>query len=185
MNHFVSSNLTEKIAFYAEKISAMEVITSYDAKRKEKALYYLSRADINSGAFGRIDELLSRKHHSKKTEVATQGKDDTSVTVNGKNYGAERKTNGGRISGIKSRYVVYSLDICNSTTGNKRRTLEPMVFSLEGFLEILETAGAIKCTNGKKPEQAVQPSSLKMFRLMEQYGTPFDIDRNYSADEIY
>lgn len=185
MNHFVASNLTEKIATYTEKISAMKITTSYDAKRQEKAFQYLARADIDSGAFGRIDELLSRKHGSKKTEVATQGQNDTSVTVDGKNYRAERKTNGGRISGIKSRYVVYSLDICNSTTGNKQRTLEPMVFSLEGFLEILETAGAIKCTNGKNPEQAVQPSSLKMFRLMEQYGIPFDIDRNYSADEIY
>lgn len=185
MNHFVSSNLTEKIAIYTEKISAMEVVTSYDVKRQARAFQYLARADVDSGAFGRIDELLSRKHGSKKIDVATQGRDDTSVTVDGKNYRAERKTNGGRISGIKSRYVVYSLDLCNSTTGNKRRTLGPMVFTLGGFLEILETAGAIKCTNGKKPEQAVQPSSLKMFRLMEQYGTPFDIDRNYSADEIY
>ena len=78
-----------------------------------------------------------------------------------------------------------SLDICNSTTKGKRRVLKPMVFSLEGFLEILETAGAIKCTNGKNPEQAVQPSSLKMFHLMEQYGVPFDINRKYTADEIF
>lgn len=185
MNHFVSSNLEEKLNLYADKIFGMEISSSYDKMRQDLALKYLANAQNDCGAFGRIDELLSRTHGSRKVTVAKQGQADISVWVDGKRYNAERKTNGGRISGIKSRYVVYSLDICNSTTKNKRRVLEPMVFSLEGFLEILETAGAIKCTNGKNPEQAVQPSSLKMFRLMEQYGVPFDINRKYTADEIF
>jgi hypothetical protein len=177
----------DKFFRYLEKISALPEKTATERERKAQAFRHLYNAEHDNGAFGRVEEILSHSHGSKITRVRKQGQVDTFVKVDGKRYGVEYKTNGGRIESLYSgsvRFVVYSLDICNATTSNKPRHLDPVVLRTETFLEILEDCGAIKCTNGKNPERAVQPSSKKMFEMLVQYGTPFNPEQNYCADEI-
>lgn len=179
--------LTEKIAHYSELIAQAPEKTTADKKRKSEMLRHLANAENDCGAFGRIAELLSHSHGSGITRVRKQGQADTYIKINGKNYTAERKTNGGRIESLYNssvRFVVYSLDLCNSTTKNKPRHLDPVILRTETFLEILETCGAIKSTNGTNPERAVQPSSLKMFNALLEYGTPYEPNKNYQPDEI-
>lgn len=161
------------------------------ARAEEMRRLFNNRITDTCGWFGRIVEVASHTTRSNKTRVARQGKNDTCVklAINGKvrYIPAEVKTNGGRIGSLfqsnAPKFVIYSLNLCNSTTGNLPRKLAPVVLTTEDFLAVLEDCNAIKNTNGTNPEAAIQPSSKKMFvRLSE--ATKFEADRVYTLEEI-
>lgn len=180
-------NLEQKRALYAEKIAEMDTSTTAGKKRQKLAQKHLANCENDSGAFGRIEELLSHSHGSKISIVRKQGWADTYVKINGRRYGAEVKTNGGRLGDLidsPREFVVYSLNICNSNTGYKPRILEQILLRKETFLQVLEDCNAIKSTNGDRPEPAIQCTSLKMFKTFEILGVPYDAERDYAPEEI-
>lgn len=169
-------------------INAMTLETSYQKARQRRALWYYSRLDINPGAAGCIREIVNGKSDgSKQTTVSKQGKADCFVYIGSRRYKAEYKTNGGRIGSLfeknAPKFVVYELDICNSSTSNKRRQLEPVILRTETFIAILQECNAIKSTNGKHPEPAIQSSSLKMFEALEGL-TAYDANYHYDEGDI-
>lgn len=144
----------------------------------------------DDGRYGRAFEILCSRALSKKNEVARQNEADCRVKceVNGKIVyrSAECKTNGGRIEKLinalengKDTLFIYRLDVCNSSTQNMRRYIPARIGYFSDFLEMLEECGALKNTNGKNPEVAIQCSSKKLFIALESYGVPFDNEAVY------
>ena len=120
----------QKIEIWAE-IVAMPEKTKAEKLRKANAIRHFENADNDSGAYGRIREILSKSLHSEQVNFAKQGKADCFVWVDGKRYTAECKTNGGRIGSLYGKkapkFVVYSMDICNAGTSNIRREIKQMI----------------------------------------------------------
>lgn len=173
-------------------ICAMPEKSAFEKARKLNALRHFENLDHDDGAVGRIREILAKSTYSKQRNFAKQGATDCFVwvTVDGKprKYRAERKTNGGRIESLLSAnapaYVVYSMDICNASTSNQRRVIEPIVLKTEFFLSLLEECNATKCTNGKHPETAIQVSSKKLFLALADYPIPYDPNARYTPDDF-
>lgn len=156
--------------------------------RVEKMLRY-SQNENDSGAYGRIMELASHTTKSRKNRVGKQGEKDTSIkfVINGKvrYIGAEVKTNGGRIEGLFApnapKFVIYSMSVSNSlATYNTTQK----VFPTAVFLEMLEALGAIKCTNGKNPERAIQAVSKKLYNAVNDWVIEYDPNATYTADDF-
>ena len=173
----------QKTEIWAE-IVAMPEKTKVEKLRKANAIRHFENADNDSGAYGRIREILSKSAHSKQVNFAKQGKADCFVWVDGKRYTAECKTNGGRIGSLYSKnapqFVVYSMDICNAGTSNIRREIKQVVMKTTMFIAILEDCGAVKNTNGKQPEPAIQVTSKKLFEALERYTLRYDPNRRNS-----
>lgn len=171
-----------------EKIMAMPNGTKYEKARKENALRHFNNADNDSGAFGRIKEILSKSKHSRQINFAKQGRGDCFVYVDGKRYTAECKTNGGRIGHLYEKnapkYVVYSMDVCNAGTSHLRRQISQIVIRTDKFLAILEECGAIKNTNGKQPEPAIQVTSKALFIALDSYPLKYDSSRKYTESDF-
>lgn len=173
----------QKTEIWAE-IVAMPEKTKVEKLRKANAIRHFENADNDSGAYGRIREILSKSAHSKQVNFAKQGKADCFVWVDGKRYAAECKTNGGRIGSLYGKnapqFVVYSMDICNAGTSNIRREIKQVVMKTTMFIAIVEGCGAVKNTNGKQPEPAIQVTSKKLFEALERYTLRYDPNRRYS-----
>ena len=54
----------------------------------------------------------------------------------------------------------------------------------EVFLAILEECGAVKNTNGKQPEPAIQVTSKKLFIALEGYTLRYDPNKRYLGTEF-
>lgn len=183
---------TEKIKDYYAKVHAMPENTKAQKARKEKALYHLSNADHDNGAFGKVSEILAKSKHSKATNYAAQNKKDCFVWIdeNGKRkrYDGEYKTNGGRISlllGAKApRFVVYEMDLCNSNTKGKRRVITPKVIPTALFVEKLQEFNAIKQTNGEHSEPAIQCSSKRLYEWLSDYPVDYDPNETYYESDF-
>lgn len=177
----------QKTEIWAE-IVAMPEKTKAEKARKANAIRHFENADNDSGAYGRIREILSKSPHSEQVNFAKQGKADCFVWVDGKRYTAECKTNGGRIGSLYGKkapkFVVYSMDICNAGTSNIRREIKQVVMKTEVFLAILEECGAVKNTNGKQPEPAIQVTSKKLFIALEGYTLRYDPNKRYLGTEF-
>lgn len=182
------TNRQKKIALAL--IEKEEQNTTKAAKtRAEKMLAYLANADKDDGAFGRIKELSSHSTKSRKSRVSAQGKNDTSIKmlINGKirYIGIEVKTNGGRIENLyhanAPKYIAYSIDIDNSLA---RRHTTTKLFPTEIFLEILESVNAIKNTNGRNPERAVQAVSKKLYDIVSEWAIPYDPNATYTPEDF-
>ena len=158
--------------------------TKEEKLRKANAIRHFENADNDSGAYGRIREILSKSAHSKQVNFAKQGKADCFVWVDGKRYNAECKTNGGRIGSLYGKnapkFVVYSMDVCNAGTSHIRREIKQVVMRTEMFLAILEDCKAVKSTNGEHPEPAIQVTSKKLFEVLAGYTLKYDPNRRYS-----
>lgn len=175
-----------------QKVGTMPTQTKAQKARKEKALFHLNNAGNDDGAFGKVEEILSKSNGSKAVNYSKQGKADCFVWIeeNGKRkrYNAERKTNGGRIGSLRKanapKYVVYSMDLCNSTTKGKRRVVEPKVMKTDYFLDLLDNLGATKMTNGDNNEEAIQPSNKGLYLAMLDYPVTYDPNESYFESDF-
>lgn len=145
-----------------------EVRTKNDVLKADAAwaLYTLALENGNPGAYGLAAEVLSRRPGSRKTTVSRQGKVDVYFNLAGKSTRAERKTTGGRIDRIQEPFIVYSLDVKNST-GDK--TISARIMRTADFLNALREFGAIKKVSHKGIVDglAVQPSNRKLWTWLE------------------
>lgn len=173
-------------------IQKFEVKTSYDAKRKTKALDIVqSNLDkaknglpIDCGMYGKVKELTSHDSKSTITRVQAQSHNDSYILVDGKRKPLEVKTNGGRISSLyklnakarANRYIVYTLDF-TVKAGKPRKdgTRKPEehryfsgVFTVAKFIEILEATKATKIIghNESDKEIAIQSDSKKLYKAL-------------------
>lgn len=179
---------------WLKKLGKITPKNKAENERLEKAFYYLE--NINDSTFGRLEELFSCTTHSRKNAVALQNAPDTFIkwkNENGKtvNRPAEVKTNGGRIGKMierlqngKDTLFIYSLDICNSGTGQQVRKIEPILCYFSQFYEMLLETNAIKETNGKNNELAIQPTSKKMFDRLQDWFIPYEPNTIYSEDDL-
>lgn len=166
-----------------------EEINAGNLDRFFEMLRHFNNAANDSGAYGRIIEISSHTAKSRKISVASQGKRDTSVKmlVNGKirYIAAEVKTNGGRIENLYKkgapRFVVYSMNFHNSLAA---RELAPILIEREKFLQVLQECGAIKSTNGKNPEHAIQVTSKKLYLRLADYPIPYEPDTVYTEADF-
>ena len=169
-------------------IEAMPTETTAQKARKANALRHFANIANDDGAVGRIREILDKSIHSTARNFSRQGKADCFVWIDGKRYNAERKTNGGRVGSLYGKkapaFVVYSMDIDNAGTAHQRRVIEPIVMKTSLFLAILEENGALKSTNGKNPEMAIQVSSKKLFLALQEYTLTYDPNRRYTAGDF-
>jgi hypothetical protein len=181
-------NNTKRTIYLSARIQEMPEKTKIQRERKANALRHFENRDRDPGALGRVEEILSQSKGSRAVNFAKQGKADCFVWVDGKRYNAERKTNGGRVESLYSKkapkFVVYSMDICNKGTSNLRRVIQPVVMKTALFLEILESCGALKSTNGNNPEIAIQVTSKKFFLAMSEYTLTYDPNNRYTSEDF-
>lgn len=183
---------TEKEKQFFEMVGAMPTATTAQRARKEKALFHLENSN-DDGRFGKVAEILAKSNGSKARNYAKQGKADCFVWIedeNGKRhrYNAECKTNGGRISSLRSKnappFVVYSMDLCNSTTKGKRRVIAPVVMRTEFFLNLLDSLSATKRTNGAHDEEAIQSSNKGLYLALLDYPVTYDPNETYYESDF-
>lgn len=173
-------------------IQHFEVKTSYDAKRKAKALDIVqSNFDkaknglpIDCGMYGKVKELTSHDSKSTITRVQAQSRNDSYILVDGKRKPLEVKTNGGRIASLyklnakarANRYIVYTLDL-TVKAGKPRKdgTCKPAehryfsgVMTIAKFIEILDETRATKVIghNDSDKELAIQSDSKKLYKAL-------------------
>ena len=158
--------------------------TPADFLRLEAAVEFLLTAEENgnSGGLGGAVEVLNRRPNSRKTTVARQGKTDATFRLDGRLVGYESKVNGGRVDGIKERFVVYTLSVHNSL-GN--RDISPRIMRTEDFLEALHRFNAVKEVRhgGKVDGLAVQASSRKLWAWLEEQ-LEFSHDWDYYSEDF-
>lgn len=178
---------------YTAKVEAMPEKTEAQQARKAKAKQYLANVNNDSGAYGRITELLNTYDNSNKKGVSAPDKNDglLHIVIDGRVrcFHTEEKTNGGRIENLldgsnRDKFIRYTLDICNSGTSHKRRVVPTKVFLTSKFLEMLETYGKIKNTNGTNPERAIEPTSKTWYNALLNYPIDWDKNRIYTLDEF-
>lgn len=159
-------------------------LTTKDIKRYFVALdmYIQGRSNGDDGIKGKVIEILSCVPKSNKKKVAKQGKADFTIRVNNKLVPCERKTNGGRIDNIKTKFIVYSIDIDN-TTG--KCYIPPKVLKTETFINILYELNAIKTVrhNGTVDGIAIQVSNRKLWKWLEMQ-LDFNRLENYNDYDI-
>ena len=172
-----------------------------DAERARKAWNIYLYGYKGDGKFGCIAEMLRAPSGSSKTTVSNPGKFDEYIkfrTVSGAviPVGCESKTNGGRIQTFETeyskaeklagRYVIYSMDVCNSCTGGLRRCVPAKVFPRQLFIEKLYELGAVKTINhkGKCTGYGIQVSSKKLYEWLDEWPILFDRDAVYSDDDF-
>lgn len=173
-------------------INAFEVNTSYDAKRKAKAVDLItlnynrvsSGQALDSGLYGKVKELLSHDSKSTITRVQAQSRNDAYIIVDGKRKPLEVKTNGGRVASLYklnakarvNRYIFYTLDFTVKAGKPKkdgsRKPEEHRYFSgvmtIAKFIEILDETKATKVIghNDSDKELAIQSDSKKLYKAL-------------------
>ena len=184
--------LTDKEKNALEIISKeQEASGKINNARAEKMQKYYEGRDVDSGWFGRITELSIHTTKSRKTRVAKQGKADTHIKFekNGKiqYLPCEVKTNGGRISSLYEKnapkFVIYSMNVSNSLC-KEPRIIPPVVIKTNDFLQLLEDCNAIKNTNGKNDELAIQAISKKLYERLLDYPITYDENAIYTEDDF-
>lgn len=159
-------------------------LTTKDIKRYFVALdmYIQGKLNRDDGIQGKVTEILSCVPKSNKKKVAKQGKVDFTIRVNNKLVPCERKTNGGRIDNIKTKYIVYSIDINNSTG---KCYIPPKVLKTETFINALTELNAIKTVshNGTVDGLAIQVSNRKLWKWLDNQ-LSFNRLENYDSNDI-
>lgn len=147
------------------------------------------------GAAGRVFELECASAYSRKTRVAKQGQADVYIHFERGNVAAECKTNGGRIESLRKpgapRFVIYRLHFIQKHKATKTadawdevREIDPVLIPTAVFLAALDRFGATKSTNGKNPEEAIQPSSKKFFEWLLDWPIPYEPGLRYTAEDF-
>jgi len=159
-------------------------LTTKDIKRYDIALNMYIQGCLNGddGIQGKVIEILSCVPKSNKKKVAKQGKVDFTIRVNNKLVPCERKINGGRIDNIKTKYIVYSIDIDNSTG---KCYIPPKVLKTETFLNALTELNAIKTVSHKGVVDglAIQVSNRKLWAWLENQIDFYRLE-NYDSNDI-
>lgn len=206
-----SKRTLELIKKSVELVNAFEVKTSYDEKRKAKAIELLQtniervkrNEPIDSGLYGKVKELLSHNTRSTIIRVRPQGTNDSYITIDGKRKPLEVKTNGGRVESLFSmserakeiNYIRYTLDF-TVKAGKPRKdgTRKPEehryfdgVMTVKTFIEILESTKAYKVIghNESDKERAIQSDSKKLYKaLLESNAVDYVADFNYTVADF-
>lgn len=192
-------------------INAFEVKTSYDAKRKTKAVELVTlnynRASsgqaIDSGLYGKVKELTSHDSKSTITRVQAQGKNDAYIIIDGKRKPLEVKTNGGRVSSLyklntkarANRYIFYTLDFTvKAGKPKKDGTCKPAehryfsgVMTIAKFIDILDNTNATKVIghNEADKEIAIQSDSKKLYKaLIESNAIEYNPNWEYFSEDF-
>jgi hypothetical protein len=157
---------------------------------KQNAQIAIELENAHNGTFGRVSEIIAKNSRSKHFKVSEQNEDDCFVKclINGSiSYeSAEVKTNGGRIEKCLNELLngndtlfIYRMKICNKNTQYIERNVDFRIGWFSDFYDILVACNAIKNTNGRNPELAIQPTSKKLFIALDSYGVPFDNENTY------
>lgn len=184
-------------------IIAYEPETTSDAKRLITACRLVSKdlarlangEGCDSGIAGKVKELLRRDSVSRINRVQAQGRNDAYITIEGRRYPLEVKTNGGRIQALYSvknpdtRFVLYELDY-TIKAGKPRKdgTCKPAerrqackVMTVRAFLEMIEETKACKVIGHTEADRevAVQPDSKKLWKALQGF-TDYDRGKTFT-----
>lgn len=170
-------------------------MNKYQSMRAAEIERHAQNIGHDSGAAGRIFEIECASAYSRKTRVSKQGEADVYIKFERGTVRAECKTNGGRISALRKpnapRFVIYRLDFVqkhkagkNTEAYDEERHIDPVLIPTAIFLAALDRFGATKSTNGKNPEEAIQPSSKKFFEWLLDWPIPYDPALRYTADDF-
>lgn len=167
-----------------------------NAKARMEEIARIAREEVNNdGRYGKMFEIECRSINSRKVKVAKQGETDVFVKVGKGTVKAEAKTNGGRVESLYSakapKFVIYKMDYnlkhpaCKSKgEWYERRTTEPLLIPTELFLRKLSEFGALKSTNGKNPETAIQVSNKKFYEWLCDYPVIYDNKHRFELWEF-
>lgn len=172
-------------------IDSFKPISKGDEKRLNECKRMLERQKqrwfnnkpIDQGLYGRVKEVLAHSHGSEIYKVRKQGWTDGYYRYKNVNYPYENKVNGGRIESLFDAYdnpnylVHYTLDIIvKSKKGDTHRYLDKVYF-VSDFIDILIECKAIKNTNGRNNERAIQVSSKKLYDALLKAGEDFNREK--------
>jgi hypothetical protein len=178
-----------------------EVKSEADVKRLGLAWKMYITDYRGGGCMGCIAEMLSATSGSKKATVSNSGRADCHIkyrTASGAvvPVQCERKTNGGRIETfetefskaehIEGKFVIYSMDICNSTTSNLRRYVPAVVIPRKLFIEKLKEFKAIKAMshNGEVDGYGIQVSKKALYLWLSDWPIVYDRNAVYSDEDF-
>jgi hypothetical protein len=178
-----------------------KIETKADAERASKAWQMYVTDYRGDGCMGCVAEMLTATKNSKKTHISNSGRVDCFIKYRAESgavvpVSVERKTNGGRIRTFETefsaaeemsgRYVVYSMDVCNSSTSNKRRHVDAVVIPRKLFVEKLAEFNAIKKVNrnGALEGFAIQVSSKKLYDWLVDWPIVYDRNAVYCDDDF-
>lgn len=193
MKRIITKANTSRILYTKEEITEMldfRAITTNDIKRLEKAYnhYVINLFNGNDGALGTLQEALKRRPRSNKWNGARSGQEtapqaDITAKIDGKLIAVESKTNGGRIDDIKDKYIVYSININNSTG---KCYIAPRIMRTETFLNALACFNAVKVINkkGEFSGYGIQCSKRGLWKWLEQMPL-YEREREYLSSEIF
>lgn len=173
-------------------------MTKYEKMRMSEIERHTKNINHDDGAQGRIFEIECASKNSKKTRVSKQGETDIYIHIGTKNSNikAECKTNGGRIESLingtnKAKFIIYRMDYTIKHKASKtkperieRRFVSPVVIPTEIFINALRRFNALKSTNGKNPEIAIQVSSKKFYEWLLDWPIPFEAETIYTIDDF-
>ena len=164
-----------------------------DNAKKDNIMYLFNRVEVDCGAYGKIAEIINGG--KRKKAVSKQGKNDIyfSLEIEGKvkRVKAENKINGGRIGSLldgsnNCKFIVYSMDVCNTGTSGVLRHLDPIIMPVEMFIDLLEDVGAIKAVNekGKFADWGIQATNKELFLRLCDYPIIFNPSTVYTLDDF-
>jgi len=170
-------------------------MSKFEKARQEEIFRHLSNAGRDDGARGRAFELDCASSGSRKTRVSKQGQADVFIHYGKGNYAAECKTNGGRIEALfgkgAPKFVIYQMDITIKHPAGKttkareeKRFIEARLIPTEVFLNSLKRFNAIKSTNGKNPERAIQVTSKKFYEWLLDWPITYIPGYRYEAEDF-
>lgn len=172
--------------------------TTQDKKRVAIALEWITTDYRGDGIFGAITELFCCPERSNKVKIATQGKNDSNVRFadykgNVRSVPVEVKTGGGRIENMTGKYIVYTYcfrqkrkaDKSHATDWYVEKEADPIIVPLKMFVDFLYAHNAIKCTNGKQPETAIQPSNKALYDACKAWTVKYDRTKVYKESDFY
>lgn len=150
---------------------------------------------------GCVAEILTATTHSHKTTVSNVGRNDCYIKYRAESgaiisMAAERKTNGGRVKTLESefsraeemngRFVVYSMDVCNSGTSYLRRRVAAVVIPRKVFVSKLVELNAIKAINkhGELDGFGIQVTNKPLYEWLSDWPVVYDRNAVYSADDF-
>lgn len=188
---------TEQIALTFTGHSFNEC-TTQDKKRIAVALDWIAINYRGDGIFGAITELFCCSERSNKMKIATQNKNDSNVRFANykgvvRSVPVEVKTGGGRIQSMTGKYIVYTYcyrqkrnpDKTHETDWYIEKEVDPIIVPLKMFVNFLYAHNAVKCTNGKQPEMAIQPSNKALYDACKAWAVKYDRTKVYKESDFY
>lgn len=172
-----------------------------DEKRLEKAWAMYTTNYRGDGCMGCVAEILTATTHSHKTTISNVGRNDCYINFRAASgaiisLAAERKTNGGRVKTIESefsraeemngKFVVYSMDVCNSGTSYLRRHVEAVVIPRKVFMAKLIELNAVKAINkhGELDGYGIQVSNKPLYEWLLDWPVVYDRNAVYTAEDF-